>query len=96
MYCPKCGAKLNDNALFCRKCGYRLKLKVSPIPKKYTKSKSQILQISISIILIVLIPIIVFYSIKGRLPEKSKTALESQISQTTIKKFETTNVNNVN
>jgi uncharacterized membrane protein YvbJ len=25
MYCPKCGAEHNDDAIFCSKCGYEMR-----------------------------------------------------------------------
>ena len=39
MYCPKCGNKLNDNAIFCCKCGYKVKKDVSTVEVKEEEKK---------------------------------------------------------
>ena len=34
MYCPKCGTENADDAVFCTKCGNRLKTELSQITEK--------------------------------------------------------------
>lgn len=55
MICPKCGATLNDNAIFCEKCGRRI-----TAPRK-GKTKPRIIPIVVAGIILLAITIVALY-----------------------------------
>ncbi|MHB8278480.1 MAG: zinc-ribbon domain-containing protein, partial [Candidatus Humimicrobiaceae bacterium] len=81
MYCPKCGTKLDDNAIFCRKCGYKLKIKVNP---KESHKKINLIFGLVFALIIIAIAAFLSYKLIPNKKENTSAGKESSITKESI------------
>lgn len=70
-YCPNCGNELNDSAVFCSKCGHKIKnkssLNIIPTKKeqKLDDRKKKIAIVSVTAIIIIIIVCLAVFAVNG-------------------------------